>query len=78
MTCLTISALCGGYHDVLTHLPLAGHVTDSDVGTSCMGNFNNYRIYSNKRRGAYLIFPQVRRFFEGGAYSSKYGIKFST
>ena len=33
-----------------------------------------YRIYSIKCRGAYLIFaPQVRRLFEGGAYSSKYG-----
>jgi len=35
----------------------------------------NYRIYSNKRRGAYLIFRAIsaaliweRRFFEGGAY----------
>ena len=28
-----------------------------------------YRIYSNKRRGAYLIFaPQVRHLFEGGPY----------
>ena len=37
--------------------------------------YRAYRIYSNKRRGAYLIFHatsaaviRVRRLFEGGAY----------
>ena len=28
-----------------------------------------YRIYSNKRRGAYKIFmPQMQRLFDGGVY----------
>ena len=31
--------------------------------------YQTYRIYPNKRRGAYLIFrPQVQRLFEGRAY----------
>ena len=33
------------------------------------GNRQSYRIYSNERRGAYLLFVHpVRRSFEGGAY----------
>ena len=45
-----------------------------------VGLIFSYRIYSIKRRGAYLIFRGTnvalirgRRLIEGGAYSSKYG-----
>ena len=41
-----------------------------------------YRIYSNKRRGAYLVFCATSaalirgwRLNEGGSYSSKYGVQ---
>ena len=47
----------------------------SDPGVIIADKLQQYRIYSNKRRGAYLIFRATsaalirgRRLFEGGAY----------
>ena len=41
------------------------HLLPKQLTTHC----HDYRVYSNKRRGAYLIFVSpMRRLFEGGAY----------
>ena len=41
------------------------HLLPKQLTTHC----HDYRFYSNKRRGAYLIFVSpMRRLFEGGAY----------